>query len=1130
MTLKLSQHEQVDLKSMPLTRQGGGTDAARRVLMRSPDLQRPVSLLAYFGRRRLTPAWYILLEFPGPPFFPPMYTLKHSNPTIAMNHYPLLILLLIQLFWTLASVPLVAGASSALVNVSSVESGRALVFAPSSERLVPGKPHPGPTHPYTFSIYLYLSAISLFIYLTYYNISTQKALRSTTSRLRTLAQSHASLQAAARRHAYRARILFAHSTKRAAANKILQAENTGYLDRISALLVDKAALSSQICALQTKMGEQTRRALDSSAAFLRQIAILDGQAMDAAVREEALQARIQALEQSTRKDRADKYQVESERDDLRARFEALERAFRLEQDDNKRLKAENVQLKTDADKGNGTIQELTSTVAGLKFTICGLEAMCATQRRDIEDLKASKVAAVAELIVKDATITEHQQRLYQRDAEVVQLTQSKDTLAQQFTSLKAQLINARSDFVSIACSLSRTVKASSADRTTMADQRKDIRDLEMRVVDLEDFTLRCLLNIEHAKDQASAFLEQEESLKRELAAKDVLLADRDCQLEEVRSQLRDSIASRTALEDHLASKVRLFSDREGELCDARKRTSELELAHDAAHGDSTRTALLLAKCHSKLDRALSDNSQLKISEARIAHSHAEATSKLERAEAEIQHFVSQFAAKDALISDQQEQLEHARWEITDSQAAVGSLEAQVSAANVLIDERRAQVDALEGRTAELEDLLFDSMFRLEEAKDKIFELGDSEAELRCKAAALEVRLAQCADEPRDTPARGEGFEELLAVKENEHKAAVSELNATIEVLQDQKKAIESKANDQSELLEETMMELMQCSEEVKACREREEALQGKFEEQDELLEETMMRLLQRDEEAEERCGREAVLGEKVGELESLLQAQNDARRKLKKETEAKIVAAKCKEFELKACKKKCDELKMQVALQRTAIAMGEEESKEQAKELKKLRVELVMVKMQRDAGILELEEAEEQEVAGMLSMTEEGDSMEAVDGEGDSMEHGEDQFSVPPVEPPQVFTPLRTIPFSPKRPSPLNPLLLTPPPTPPAFDEYPQMRDVSILRAGVLVRQALRSCNAPVPKGDPEYDLVKPAVEELPLARLPLQRTDEICPWTLASMPAIVPRGWGSSSSDLLESPWEPKIPSSSSF
>ncbi|KAA1475734.1 hypothetical protein DENSPDRAFT_883791 [Dentipellis sp. KUC8613] len=908
--------------------------------------------------------------------------------------------------------------------------------------------------------------MSLFIYLIYYNISTRKALRSTTSRLQTLTQSHASLQASARRHTYWTRILFSLSTKQTAVNKTLQAEKTGYLERISALLVDKEALSGQIAVLEVKMSEQSRRALDTSTALIRQMAKLDGQSMDAAAREEAVQERIQDLEQAARGDRAGKRKAELERDDLRARFEALEPALGLEQEKNQRLEAENVQLKTTVDKGNSTIQELTSTITGL--------------------------------------------------------TQSKDTVEQQCTSLKAQLVSARSDVVSLACSLSKAVKASSADRTTIADQRKEIRSLKTRVSDLEDFTLQCMLNIEHAKDQALSFAEHEESLKRELAAKDTLLADRSREVEEVRSQLRDSIASRAALEDHLASKTRILSDRESELRDAWKKASELELKHDAVHGEVTHSALLLAECHSKLDRALSDNSQLKISEARITYLHVEVTSKLERAEVQIQDLASQSAAKDTTISDQQEQLERARWEITDLQAAAGLLDAQVTAANVLIDERRAQVDDLEGRTTELEDRLSDSMFHLEEAKDRICALAHSEAELRCKAAALEVRLARCGDEPRDASARGD-LEKPLVVKENEHKAAIGELTSTIEALQEQKKALESKANDQSDLLEETMMELMQCGEEVKACREREEALQGKFEEQEELLEETMMRLLQRDEEAEERSGREAALDAKVGELEGLLRTQKEARSKLKKETEAKIVAAKCKEFELKATKKKCDELKMQVALQRTAIAMGEEESKEQAKELKKLRVELAMIKMQRDAGILELEEAEEQEVEGMLSMTEEGDSMEvvdgegdsmeAVDGEGDSMEQEDVQFSAPPVEPPQVFTPPRATPFSPKRPSPLNPLLLTPPPTPLASDEYPQMRDISILRAGVLVRQALRSCNAPVPKGDPEYDLVKPAVEELPIAHLLVQRTDENSSWTPASMPATVPRQWGSSSS-----------------
>ncbi|KAA1475745.1 hypothetical protein DENSPDRAFT_443705 [Dentipellis sp. KUC8613] len=1114
-----------------------------------------------------------------------MNTLKPSKPTTVMNNYHLLILLFLQLFCTLSSLPLVAGASPDLVNVSSVDIGRALVFVPSPERLVPGKPPPWPymnpatrnpmnaihlvldtslgnvlpsanississlplnssqdsislssiaqtipiPTPDLYILSIYISAMSLFIYLIYYNISTRKALRSTTSRLQTLTQSHANLQDSARRHAYWTRILFSLSTKQATANKTLQAEKTGYLERISALLVDKEALSGQVGALQVKMGEQTRRAHDANAAFCRQIAILNGQVTDAALREDALLARIQDLEQAAREDRAIRRKVESERDDLRARFEAVERAFRLEQEKNERLEVENSQLKTTLDKGNSTIQELTSTVTELKSNIA--------------DLTVSKDVLVAECTVKDATVTEQYDQLSQRATEILELTQSKDTLAQQCTSLKAQLIDARSDFVNVVCVLSRTVIASSADRTTIADQRMVIRELKTRVVDLEDFTLQCLFNIEHAKDQVSALTECEESLQREVVAKDDLLADRSRELGQVDSQLRDSIASRTALEDHLASKTRLLSERDSELCDARTRISELEAAVDAVHGESTGTAILLAECHSKLDRALSDNSDIRASEARITHLHAEAASKLERAEVEIQDLVSHSAAKDTLISDQQEQLERARWEITGLQATVTSLEERASASDALLNERRDHIVALEERTTELEDLLSDSMFNFEEAKDKIFELTDSEAELRRKTAALEGRLAQCSDELRDASAHGEELEDLLTIKEDGHKTALDEMTSNIEALQKQKDALESKASDQYELLEETMMELMQCGEEVKACHEREAALQGKVDEQDDLLEETMMRLLQRDEEADER---DAALEEKVGELEALLQAEAEARTTLKLEVEAKTVDVKCKEFELEACAKKCEELEMEVAMQRTTIALGEEEHKARAEELKKLRLELAMVKLQSDAGVLDLDDYEEQEVEGMLDMGEEGYSVDAPEGmltmaeefalmeevegvldiaeEEEPVEATEELEFAESEEPAQFIAPARTT-FSPRRPSPLNPLPLTPPATPPT-DESLYDRDISILRTGILVRQALRSFNAPVPQGDPEHDVVKPPVEKLPLVRLPSKRKDENYPWSPSSIPAFVPYCWRSS--NLLEHPSGSRIPSPS--
>ncbi|TFY68476.1 hypothetical protein EVG20_g3549 [Dentipellis fragilis] len=626
--------------------------------------------------------------------------------------------------------------------------------------------------------------------------------------------------------------------------------------------------------------------------------------------------------------------------------------------------------------------------------------------------------------------------------------------------------------------------------------------------------------LDEASVKVAGLLDRVATLVRESTAKGAALDGCETQLDGAFAEIRDLRSAKVIVEEQSA-------DLQRQLQLSVTTVEQLTVARAAVEEQSVRQASLLADRQGQLDRAHGEIQELLGVKAAVQKAYSDRGVLLDSARTEIAELVVAKVAIEEACSEQKAQL-------------VGLKEALLAERGDDLDRAHTQVEELVAtKTAveeELEEHKGDLAAMMAEVQRLTSEVADTREQLAAKEAVfaeLQVELDGAREESRaSSVARAVAVEEsaensalscscrsslnaahleiqLLASANASVIQQVAEVRSSLGYAEDDVKGLMEDFAALSAVLSERDKQL--CAKDEK-CRELQrnadvqeallldyksskasmtaaiEELQSKLDSWDteeqavvdsgfqkEHLDEITVQLTEARAEVQRKDVEVAAL---ASELE-LIRADLSASKAREDKIEKKLAS---KRLDLKEEREKFLELQFQVGALRAETAFTQTQHSELRSKYKIIRETFLEMEAELRGTQTELADAEAKALRhakAFSSLAEKDELIQSL--EACILElTGAQTFAPISLESPAPTTEKS---YAPSSPSPLGPLPMTPPATPPALRPVQRSsssdRDVPFLRACVLLREASRSSNIPVPKGSPEDGVVKPATEDI---------------------------------------------------
>ncbi|KAA1473004.1 hypothetical protein DENSPDRAFT_872543 [Dentipellis sp. KUC8613] len=788
--------------------------------------------------------------------------------------------------------------------------------------------------------------------------------------------------------------------------------------------------------------------LASATSALRCISAQDSAAGQACLTESDARVMIHKLEQELRLQRLaaeqqtlqfdnathglleQKSQVQSERDALRKRLKAEERHWQAEREGKLALEVENTRLR----------RSIEGFLSRQQSSVTAIVRITEAQQRQAKARDTDKDRLLDEASVKVAGLLDR----------VATLVHESTAKGADLDERKAQLDGALVEIQDL-----RNAKA------VVEEQSADLRrQLQLSLATVEQLTVAKAAVEEHSVHQVS------------------LLADHQGQLDRAHDEIRDLLGVKAALE-------RAFSDRGVLLDHAGAEVAEVVAAKVAMDEACSEQRAQLVSMRAEVEDLTAvveaGRRQVGLKEALLA----ERGDDLHRAHSRIEELI---AAKATLEEESQEvkgDLAAMRVQVQRLTDEAAGAREQLATTDVLLADCRAQ---LAGAQQESRDSSVAREMATKESREKSELLRSCRSKLN--AAHLEIQLLASAN--------GSIIQELNKVRANlryaegDVQGLVEDFAALSAVLSKRNKQLSAKDEECRELqMDASAREasLLESMEEISELRSSKSSMTAAIEElqseldsqnteeraivepgvQKEQLDEITVQLSEARAEVQRKDVEIATLTSDI----ELVQADLSASEAREAKTEKKLSS---KRQELKEAREKLLELQIQVGGLRAETAFTQTQHSELRNKYRIIRETFLELEAELQSTQTDLADAEAKAMRHAKTFSSLAEKDELIQ----SLEECILELTGAPMP---FESPVRKTEksYAPCSPSPLGPLPLTPPSTPPARRSVKRSssseKDVSILRACVLLREASRSSNIPVPKGSPEDGFVKPATD-----------------------------------------------------